>query len=58
MCHRKVTEGGYASWSPDGPQIAVLTEFSDAHLSTMAPDGSDVRVLVRREADGDLKAVR
>ena len=35
-------------WSPNG----------NAYLFTVAPDGSDVRVLVRREDDGDLKAAR
>jgi Tol biopolymer transport system component len=48
--------GSYASWSPDGSRITVITEFSDAYLATMAPDGSDVQILVRKDEDGDLKA--
>ena len=55
---RLLGTGTYASWSPDGSRIAVITEFSDSYLYTMAPDGSDVWVLARREDDGDLKAAR
>ncbi len=36
---------GYASWSPDGSRIAVYIPFN--RLVTLAPDGSDVRVLLR-----------
>ena len=49
-----------ASWSPDGSRIAVVTynaDGSDAVLYTMAPDRSDVRVLVNRRGDGTLEAV-
>ena len=55
--YRRVADGSFASWSPDGFKIAVI-DFADDYLFTVAPDGSDVRVLVRREEDGDLKAAR
>ena len=38
------------SWSPDGSRIAVLSRdpgFTDGALITMAPDGSDRRILVK-----------
>lgn len=49
-----------AAWSPDGSRIAVssagiLDEGIVAY--TMAPDGSDVRVLVVQDADGGMRAV-
>ena len=44
--------------SPDGSRIAVINGSSDAYLSTMAPDGSDVRGLVVLDDDGVLKAAR
>ncbi len=47
--YRKIGEGGYASWSPDGSRIAVAHhEYNGAihDLSTMAPDGSDVQILL------------
>ncbi len=57
--YRQIGVGAYASWSPDGSRIAVIdVESSNEYLFTMTPDGSDVRVLVRREADGDLKAAK
>ena len=55
--YRQVGKGSFASWSADGSKIAVI-DFSDVYLYTVAPDGSDVLVLVRREDDGDLKAAR
>ncbi len=48
------------SWSPDGSRIAVVTynaDGSDAVLYTMAPDRSDIRVLVSRREDGTLEAI-
>ena len=41
-----------ASWSPDGSRIAVHNSFPRARivLYTIAPDGSDVEVLITREA--------
>ena len=52
----------YASWSPDGSRIAVSVEshvengpnVGDAILLTMAPDGSDMRVLARLNAEYEL----
>ena len=59
---RYVAPGSYASWSPDGSRIAVISEspgssVSANYLTTMMPDGSDVQFLVTRDEDGDLKAV-
>ena len=42
----KLAEGGHASWSPDGSRISVIDD-SFRHLVTMAPDGSDVEVLLK-----------
>ena len=44
---------GYASWSPDGSRIAVYHPLG--WLFTLAPDGSDVRVLLRRGKDGRVE---
>lgn len=54
-----------ASWSPDGSRIAVLGAFDATRVSrdlsdpivlfTMAPDGSDVRYLLGRRKDRELK---
>ena len=56
------------AWSPDGGRLAVLmTPFSyykdlvlnpyaDVVLYTVAPDGSDLRVLARQGPDGELVA--
>ena len=53
-----IGQGSYASWSPDGSKIANLAPYgSDVVLSTMSPDGTDVRVLVRVRDDGFLAAV-
>ena len=46
---------GIGSWSPDGSRIAVRG-LSGTYLSTIAPDGSDERALVRRYTDGSLRA--
>ncbi len=52
-----IGQGSYASWSPDGSMIANLAPYgSDVVLSTMSPDGTDVRVLVRVRDDGFLAA--
>ena len=54
---RTVAEGTHASWSPDGTRIATVDMYRDVEgapfLSTVAADGSDVRVLVRRTENGD-----
>ena len=56
---RAIGPGGiYSTWSPDGSRIAnVIPAQYEAVLYTMDPDGSDVRVLVRRADDGELEAV-
>ena len=46
---------GHASWSPDGSRIAVSNPWMTVVLYTMAPDGSDVRALLRRSEDGSLE---
>ena len=52
---RKVTEGFYAAWSPDGFRIAVVEPHSDdVVLYSVAPDGSDIRPLVRRVSSGGI----
>ncbi len=50
----------YASWSPDGSRIAITSgnvgAKEDFSLATIASDGSDHRVLVTRDEEGNLKA--
>ena len=52
----------YASWSPDGAEIAVAYETPNGapsvYLAVIAPDGSDTRLLVIKEENGDLTAAR
>ena len=50
--------GHRASWSPDGSRIAVYTSRRPVILHTMAPDGSDIRVLVKRDEDGNPIAAK
>lgn len=48
-------ESGYPAWSPDGSRLAFTQGQPDGtwQISTMAPDGSDVRVLTSgRGGDG------
>lgn len=42
----------YVSWSPDGRRIAVYNDDKEKSVTlyTMSPDGSDIRVLIRRDA--------
>ena len=53
----------YHAWSPDGSTIAVATTASSilakssVLLFTMAPDGSGVRILARRAANGMVESV-
>ena len=57
--HRRVGIGSRSAWSPDGSRIAAVRfedDGSHAVLYTMAPDGSDVRILVRRTS-GYLEAL-
>ena len=47
--YHKVADAAFASWSPGGSRIAVAHhEYNGVvhDLSTMAPDGSDVRILL------------
>ncbi len=65
----ELDRGSVAAWSPDGSRIAVaagsywidfLVEWADPVdelLYTMAPDGSDVRLLAKYDAEGQLRAV-
>ena len=49
-----------AAWSPDGSRIAIAGTkllYDDIVLYTMAPDGTDLRILVRRDADAGLQAL-
>ncbi len=54
--------GAVPAWSPDGARIAVRSAAElnrgkvDTELYTMAPDGTDVRILVRPDADGAPQA--
>ena len=45
----------FASWSPDGSEIAILDEYPDSAyaLMTVKTDGSGLRPLVIRNEDGD-----
>ncbi len=55
-----VTDGSAAAWSPDGSRIAIASSRArqgDAVLRTMTPDGTDLRILVRHDADAGLQAV-
>ena len=48
----------HTSWSPDGSKIAVVvSDGPDVALYTVAQDGSDVNVLVRKRDDGSLEAI-
>lgn len=45
----------YTSWSPDGSRIAVATPHNDAAiLYTMDTDGGDIKVLLERNASGEI----
>lgn len=55
--YRQIGKGPHASWSPDGSRIVMFNEPSSDYIFTTAPDGSDVRVLVRKDSGGDLKVV-
>ena len=53
----EVAPGAYASWSPEGGRIAIIGMVGgdDGYLATVGPDGSDFRVLVNADEDGDLE---
>ncbi|MCY4113321.1 MAG: PQQ-binding-like beta-propeller repeat protein [Chloroflexi bacterium] len=53
-----------AAWSPDGSRIALGNlelprpkSDESVALYSMAPDGSDLRILLRHGAEGDLRAI-
>ncbi len=52
------TWASFASWSPDGSRIAVISDDTSSYLSTVAPDGTDARVLVRVDNGGNLRAAK
>ena len=52
------TWASHASWSPDGSRIAVASDESSSYLSTVAPDGTDARVLVTVDNGGNLRAAK
>ena len=61
--YRELGKGQSSFWSPDGSRIAVMTRLDPEsprsdYLYTVAPDGSDVRILVVSDDEGDLKAAR
>lgn len=52
---QEISSGTFASWSPNGSRIAVVQPDQSGPsdvLKTIAPDGSDIRVLVTRDEDG------
>ena len=51
-----VGSSSHVAFSPDGSTIAVLHEIGNSSvvMSAVSVDGSETRVLVRRELDGDL----
>ena len=58
------TSRSVPAWAPDGARIAIVnTERRDLNLRqhvvvyTMAPDGTDLRILVRHDADAGLQAL-
>ena len=58
------TDAPVPAWSPDGARIAIVnTGLRDPNLGhhgvvyTMAPDGTDVRVLVRNDPDASVQWV-
>ena len=54
----EVAQDALASYSPDGSRIAVLRvspSFPSDYLYTVARNGLDLRVLVRRDETGQLK---
>ena len=52
--------GTRAAWSPDGSRIAIYQpgyREPDYTLYTMSRDGTDLRVLVEKDANGNLVPV-
>ena len=52
---RKIVDGSYASWSPDGSRIAVLSASSEDYLFTVDPEGKNRLVLLTINEDLELK---
>ena len=52
----------YASWSPDGSEIAMASRTPNGalsvYLAVTAPEGSDKRLLVIKKENGDLTDAR
>ncbi len=48
--------GNAAAWSPDGSRIAILSTEHGPVVQTVAPDGSDARVLVLAAVGGPVLA--
>lgn len=48
--------GNTAAWSPDGSRIAILSTDDGPVVQTVAPDGSDVRILVVQNKKGSLQS--
>ena len=55
------TVGSAPAWSPDGSRIVIAIDdepsLPDVVLYSMAPDGTGLRMLVRRDGDGGIEAV-
>lgn len=51
-----VLAGGMAAWSPDGSRIAILSNEDGPFVQTLAPDGSDVRMLVVQDRQDRLQS--
>ena len=57
---RVVSQGSYASWSPGGNRVAVAGKVDDigGHLAIVNPDGSNLRIIVRADDNGELESIR
>ena len=47
---------GLVVWSPDGSRIAILRTGGGPVVQTVAPDGSDVRILAVQDEEGGLQS--
>ncbi len=57
---RVVSQGAYASWSPNGSRIAIAgkVDATGGHLATVARNGSDRRIMVKVDEEGDLELAK
>ena len=59
--HQVLRSDLHVAWSPDGSKIAVVVPDTPGAqgvvLYTVAPDGSSVNALVRRQGDGGLEVI-